>query len=69
MADHRSPFETIILDVLQSNRAPLTMDEILARLPELKWSEVFLTVDSLSRRGDILIRRKGFDYELSCGSH
>lgn len=69
MADHRSRSETVILDVLQSNREPLTMDEILALLPELKWSEVFLTIDSLSRRGDILIRRKGFDYELRCGSH
>jgi hypothetical protein len=69
MADHRSRFETLILDVLQSTREPLTMDEILARLPELKWSEVFLTVDALSRRGDILIQRKGFDYELRCGSH
>lgn len=69
MADHRSRFETLILDVLQSTREPLTMDEILARLPELKWGEVFLTVDALSRRGDILLRRKGFDYELRCGSH
>lgn len=69
MVDQRSRFETAILDVLQADPEPLTMDEILARLPDLKWSEVFLTVDALSRRGDILIRRKGFDYELRCCSH
>ena len=69
MSECPSRFEALILEVLQSTTKPLTMDEILARLPELKWSEVFLTVDALSRRGDILIRRKGFDYELHCGSH
>jgi len=30
----------------------------------LSWSELFHAVDSLSRRGAIVLKRHGFDYEL-----
>jgi hypothetical protein len=64
MSEHRSRFETIVLEVLQAHSEPLTIDEILARLPDLRWGDIFLTLDTLSRRGEIVARRRGFDYEF-----
>jgi hypothetical protein len=55
--------EDLILDLL--NRVgSLTIEQMTAELPELAWNEVFQTIDSLSRRGVIILRRKGFQYEL-----
>ena len=33
-------------------------------LPELSWNQVFKTVDELSRRGEIILLRRGFEYEI-----
>lgn len=55
--------EALILDLLQ-RAGSLTIEQAAAELPELTWSELFHTVDSLSRSGAVLIRRKGFAYEL-----
>jgi hypothetical protein len=52
--------------VLQTLRitCPLTMDQLLSRLPELRWNEVFHAIDLLSRQGKITLRRRGFEYEV-----
>jgi DNA-binding MarR family transcriptional regulator len=42
----------------------LTIEQLAAELTELTWSELFHTIDSLSRNGVIVIRRKGFTYEI-----
>ena len=31
----------------------------------LSWVDVFRAVDALSRRGTIILRRRGFDYEVA----
>jgi hypothetical protein len=48
--------------VQQHRRIPL--EELVTRLPELTWNQVFSQVDELSRRGVICLRRRGFEYEL-----
>lgn len=55
--------ETLVLSLVRSMGA-LTMDQVVAHLPQLSWNQIFQTVDSLSRAGAILLRRRGFDYEL-----
>ena len=42
----------------------IALEELVNRLPELTWNQVFSMVDELSRRQLISLRRRGFDYEL-----
>jgi hypothetical protein len=56
--------ESLVLDLL-AVESVLTMDELVLRLPSLSWSSVFHAVDTLSRRGAIILRRSGFQYEIS----
>ncbi|HEY3196495.1 MAG TPA: hypothetical protein VGJ57_00655 [Nitrospirales bacterium] len=53
----------LVLDVIQSRAVPLTFAEIIDRIPELSWNQVFLAVDALSRRGEIILSRRGFEYQ------
>jgi imidazoleglycerol phosphate synthase glutamine amidotransferase subunit HisH len=53
--------EWLVLDLLRSDAQRLKFEEIIEKLPELTWNQVFLAVDSLSRRGDIVLTRQGFD--------
>lgn len=46
----------------------IPMEDLVARLPELTWNQVFSMVDELSRRRLISLHRRGFDYELWAGS-
>lgn len=66
--DHRTLSETLILLLLKSSAAPLTFEEIIGKLPELSWNQVFLGVDELSRRGAIILKRRGYSYEVSAES-
>lgn len=45
-------------------RGSIVMEKLLSCLPESTWNQVFTSVDELSRRGAICLRRRGFDYEL-----
>lgn len=54
---------TLVLQLLD-RAGCLTIEQLAAELPELTWSELFHTIDSLSRRGAITLQRKGFIYEL-----
>lgn len=58
-----SHHEGLILDLLNQSDW-LTIEQMTARLPELTWNELFHTVDALSRNGTIILRRRGFQYEL-----
>jgi hypothetical protein len=60
MAVHHT--DVLILDVLKSSPQPLTVEEIVGRLPRLGWNQIFLAVDSLSRKGVIFLERQGCDY-------
>lgn len=55
--------EGLILDLL-GLRKSLTLEQVVTLLPELSWNQVFRTVDELSRRGEIILLRRGFDYEI-----
>jgi hypothetical protein len=63
MPRHLMQPETLVLDLL-NQAGSLTIDQVTARLPELSWSELFETIDSLSRRGTIILQRRGFQYEI-----
>lgn len=54
----------MLIRELLSVRQSLTMEQLVALLPELTWNQVFTTVDELSRRGEILLFRRGFTYEV-----
>ncbi|MEW6545244.1 MAG: hypothetical protein AB1411_16770 [Nitrospirota bacterium] len=56
--------EALVLEALSQSES-LTIEQLADTLTELSWSEIFLAIDSLSRRGDIILRRHGFSYELS----
>ena len=64
MLDQQPPREDQVLHLLESSSTPFTLDEVTERL-ELSWNQVFLAVDSLSRRGDIILKRRGYEYEVS----
>jgi hypothetical protein len=55
--------ESMIMDLLRSS-GKLTVEEIVARIPDLWWSQIFLAMDELSRTGDVILRREGFTYTL-----
>ena len=55
--------EERILEVLSDGRR-LTVDEILERVPEISWAQLFVAMDILSRRGAVELRREGFTYSM-----
>lgn len=55
--------ERLILDQLRDGER-FTVEDILARIPELSWAQIFFAMDALSRRGDVELRRQGFSYTL-----
>lgn len=55
--------ESRILTIVQE-RGAISLEELLACLPEITWSQVFTSVDTLSRRGTICLQRRDFEYEL-----
>ena len=57
--------EVLILDLLQSSPQPLPIEEIVGRLPYLGSNQVFLAVDSLSRKGLINLKRRACSYIVS----
>lgn len=64
MSTNASRSEALILDALRGGD-PILLEQITERIPELSWNELFLVVDTLSRRGDLILRRSGFAYYLS----
>jgi DNA-binding transcriptional ArsR family regulator len=59
----RAQPEERILEVLSDGRR-LTVDEILERVPEISWAQLFIAMDILSRRGAVELRREGFTYSM-----
>ncbi len=60
----RSPScEGVIAELLRARRS-LTLEQVVTLLPELSWNQVFRSIDELSRRGEIVLLRRGFDYEV-----
>jgi hypothetical protein len=55
--------EAMVLNVVRRQRS-IRLEEVVQRLPQLSWNQIFQSVDSLSRRGEIVLMRRGFDYEI-----
>jgi len=56
--------ETLVLQLLD-RAGCLTIEQVAAALPDLTWCELFHIIDDLSRRGTVLLRRRGFEYEVA----
>lgn len=52
-----------ILELVQMRKS-LTLEQVVTLLPEFSWNQVFKTIDELSRRGKIILLRRGVDYEI-----
>lgn len=63
MASQNDLSELMVLNLLQIRKC-LKLEQVVALLPQLSWNQVFQCVDSLSRRGEIILHRRGFDYEI-----
>jgi hypothetical protein len=55
--------EFMILDLLRAKKS-LALEQVISLLPELSWNQIFTAVDELSRRGEIILLRRGFQYEV-----
>lgn len=64
MSHHHSRCEELVLSLLRAS-GTLTFEQATAKLPELSWNELFRAVDTLSRRGDIALRKRGYEYEMT----
>ena len=60
----RSRAEILVIALLREIQSG-TLEEVVRLLPELSWNEVFHAVDSLSRQAGIVLRRRGFSYDVS----
>jgi len=56
--------KTRLLRALKVGEA-VPMSELIARLPEFRWRELFLTVKALNRQGAIRLHRHGYDFAVS----
>jgi hypothetical protein len=45
----------------------ISLEDLARNCPQLTWNEVFAAVDVMSRRGMILLSRKGFQYFVRAG--
>lgn len=63
MDPHRTHSESLVLAVLGESDV-LTIEQLVEKLPELTWSHLFHIIDDLSRRDMIVLRRRGFIYDL-----
>ena len=64
MASQNELNEAMVLDLLRLERS-MKLEHLVSLLPQLSWNQVFHCVDQLSRRGDIILLRRGFDYEIA----
>jgi hypothetical protein len=54
-----------------SQAGPCTLENLLGRLPEFSWSEIFSVVDQLSREGSLILRRptrSGYEVSIPAAS-
>jgi hypothetical protein len=55
--------EAIILDHL-SEQAVISLDSLISLMPQYTWNQIFNSVDQLTRRNKIVLRRYRFEYML-----
>ena len=59
--------ESLLLSVLDEAEF-FTVEQLVERLPEMTWNQLFQILDDLSRRNAIVLRRHGFEYEVTSRS-
>ncbi len=64
MFSQPSQSEVLVLKALQG-KGPISLEQMTERIPGLSWNDLFQAVDTLSRRGDLILQRKGFAYYVS----
>ena len=67
MATQSEADEAAVLDLLRRKRS-IRLENVVDLLPQMSWNQVFQCVDSLSRRGEIILLRHGFEYEITWSS-
>ena len=67
MATQSDADEAAVLELLRRERS-IKLEAVVGLLPQMSWNQVFQCVDSLSRRGEIILLRHGFDYEITRSS-
>lgn len=55
--------ESRILAIVHE-RGCIALEELPSCLPESTWNQIFASVDTLSRRDAISLRREGYSYRL-----
>ena len=68
--DERGMADDVVLRIVEA-RGPQTLEDLVAALPRLGWSSVFLAVDRLSRSGRIMLKpcgRAGYQVVLRSGA-
>ena len=63
IAHQLSSPESRLLDLLRDEES-YTVEEVMGVAPEFSWTQLFMAMDSLSRRGMVELRREGFVYWL-----
>jgi hypothetical protein len=66
MTNDASESEALVLAILDDADF-LTIEQLVQRVPQLTWNQLFHIIDDLSRREAIVLRRRGFDYEIAAG--
>lgn len=64
MLSNHEATEALVLDVVRLEKT-MKLGQLVESLPQLTWNQIFQCVDRLSRRGDIILLRRGFDYEIA----
>lgn len=64
MPSPKDKSEALVLEFLQAEES-VKLERLVAQLPQLSWHQVFHCIDQLSRRGDIILLRRGFDFEIA----
>lgn len=67
MATQTEVEEAAVLEVL-GPEGSIKLEDVVDLLPQMSWNQVFQCIDSLSRRGEIVLLRHGFDYEIARSS-
>lgn len=64
MANSGSSPESRILCVFEPGET-LTVEQVVERLPEIRWNQVFRAITLLNERGELVVRTRGFRYEMT----
>jgi hypothetical protein len=63
--------ETVEREILEfvEEQAVVSLDALVALMPQYSWNQIFGAVDGLTRRRRLVLRRHGRDYSLFSGSY